>query len=64
MHPSNATVVYVTVFNIQGLPPGATWGRPPRARQKPYEIDPIRDAVSRYLVQTGATSQNRDGLHG
>jgi hypothetical protein len=41
--------------------PGVT---PPRACEKPFEIDPVRDAVARYLVQTGATSQNRDGFHG
>ena len=38
---------------------GTTWGHPPRACEKPFEIDPVRDAVARSRVQIGATSQIR-----
>ena len=33
---------------------GTTWGHPPRACQKPFEIGPVRDVVARYLVHKEA----------
>ena len=33
-------------------------GSPPKACQRPHEIGPVRDAVSRYLVQIGQALQN------
>ena len=36
---------------------GTTWGHPPRACEKPFEIDPVRDAVSRSPAQTGPAFQ-------
>ena len=36
---------------------GTTWGHPPRACEKPFEIDPVRVAVARTPVQTGPAFQ-------
>ena len=52
-------------FDLQlpfAVPRGTTWGHPPRACEKPFEIDPVREVVSLDLVQTGATSQIRESF--
>ena len=40
-------------------PFGKTWGHPPQARYKPFEIDSVRSAVARNRIQRLATWRSR-----